>query len=81
MAPKASKNIDLYIISDPNLNAFVQGGQNIFVHTGLLQKTKTPEQLAAGVLAHELGHITGIPSQQRCYVRSYDQSLFNVGCN
>lgn len=58
VAPEASSQIELYIVADPNLNAFVQGGQNIFVHTGLLEKTKTPEQLA-GVLAHELGHITG----------------------
>jgi len=58
VAPEASSQIELYIVADPNLNAFVQGGQNIFIHTGLLQKTKTAEQLA-GVLAHELGHITG----------------------
>ena len=50
--------VDIYLIGDPSLNAFVAGGQNIFVHTGLLTETKTPDQVI-GVMAHEVGHITG----------------------
>ncbi|MEM6603775.1 MAG: M48 family metalloprotease [Pseudomonadota bacterium] len=52
------KNVELYIVSNPLLNAYVTGGQKIFIHTGLIIRTEKPEQLA-GVLAHELGHITG----------------------
>ncbi len=55
---KSQKDISIYIVADPAINAFVQGGQNIFIHTGLLIALKNKEQLAA-VLAHELGHITG----------------------
>lgn len=55
---KAPKEVSIFIIADPAINAFVQGGQNIFIHTGLLVALKNQEQLAA-VLAHELGHITG----------------------
>ena len=55
---KTQKEVSIFIIADPAINAFVQGGQNIFIHTGLLIALKNQNQLAA-VLAHELGHITG----------------------
>lgn len=46
------------LVQDNVINAFVAGGMNVFVFTGLIQKTDTPDQLI-GVLAHELGHIAG----------------------
>ena len=55
---KTQKEVSVYIVADPAINAYVQGGQNIFIHTGLLIALKNKEQLSA-VLAHELGHITG----------------------
>ena len=51
-------SIDLYIINDSTLNAFVANGNNMFLHTGLLQTLETPEELLA-VIAHETGHIAG----------------------
>lgn len=54
----APQTVDLYIINDRSLNAFVTGGRNIFLHTGLLTDLDTPEELL-GVIAHEVGHITG----------------------
>lgn len=51
-------DVDLYIISDPSVNAFVTRGQNIFMHTGLIMESETPNQLI-GVYAHEIGHIAG----------------------
>lgn len=54
--PPASVNI--YIINDRSLNAFVAGGRNMFLHTGLLMQLDTPEELL-GVIAHEAGHIAG----------------------
>ncbi|MFM8746573.1 MAG: M48 family metalloprotease [Aestuariivirga sp.] len=53
--PKAVK---VYIINDPRINAFVAGGQRIFVNTGLLLESDTPNE-TIGVLAHETGHIAG----------------------
>ena len=52
------KAVTIYIVGDEELNAFVSGGQNLFVFTGLIAKTKTPNQLT-GVIAHETGHMAG----------------------
>ncbi len=49
-------NVDLYIINDPSLNAFVAGGQNIHINTGLLIAAETPGQIL-GVIGHETCHI------------------------
>ena len=48
----------LHIVNDGALNAFVAGGQQMFVHTGLLLASDSPRQVI-GVLAHETGHIAG----------------------
>ena len=50
--------VKVYVIADDNINAFVAGGQRIFIHTGLLTKAHTPGEVI-GVLAHESGHIAG----------------------
>ena len=52
------QNVELLLVNDKSLNAFVAGGQNLFIHTGLLQRVENPGQLA-GVVAHETGHIAG----------------------
>jgi predicted Zn-dependent protease len=52
------ESIDIYILNDDKLNAFVAGGQNLFLNTGLIMRTESPDQLA-GVIAHETGHIAG----------------------
>ncbi len=49
-------NIKIFIIKDSNINAFVSGGQNIFINTGLITKFKKPGAII-GVIAHEIGHI------------------------
>ena len=51
-------SVDLFIVNDPSLNAFVTRGQNIFLHSGLILQSDTPNQLK-GVIAHEAGHIAG----------------------
>ncbi|WP_417318145.1 M48 family metalloprotease [Emcibacter sp.] len=51
-------SVDTYIVNDRTLNAFVAGGQNIFIHTGLILESSDYNQLV-GVIAHETGHITG----------------------
>ena len=53
LSPKA---IDVYLIRDPKLNAFVTPGFNMFLHTGLLMRTENPSQVI-GVIAHETGHL------------------------
>lgn len=58
VADLGSDSVNIYIINDHSINAFVAGGQNIFVHTGLLRQSNHPS-VAMGVLAHEAGHIAG----------------------
>jgi predicted Zn-dependent protease len=53
-----SASVQIFLINDSHLNAFVAGGMKIFIHTGLLQAATTPSQVI-GVLAHETGHIVG----------------------
>lgn len=53
-----ANGVSVYIVSDNSLNAFVAGGQKLFINTGLLLKADTPEQVM-GVMAHETGHIAG----------------------
>ncbi len=52
------KVVQIHIVGDTDLNAFVAGGQNLFVNTGLIVRTKTPNELI-GVMAHETGHMAG----------------------
>lgn len=50
--------VDLYLVGDMEFNAFVTGGQNIFMNTGTIVIADTPNEIK-GVIAHEIGHITG----------------------
>lgn len=50
--------IRIFILQDRSLNAFVTPSNSMFLHTGLLQRLETPEELM-GVMAHETGHVTG----------------------
>ena len=52
------KSVKLYLVNDQSLNAFVAGGQKIFIHTGLILNSLNFDQIL-GVLAHEMGHISG----------------------
>ena len=51
-----SGNISMRIIRHESFNAFVLDGRNVFIHTGSLQLSETPNQVI-GVIAHEAGHI------------------------
>ena len=46
-----------FVIDDPRINAFALPGGYIGVHTGLLEATRNEDELA-GVLAHEVAHVT-----------------------
>lgn len=53
-----ARNVDVALLGDRSINAFVAGGQVIYVHAGLIEEADTAAEVQ-GVLAHELGHITG----------------------
>jgi predicted Zn-dependent protease len=58
VAGLGQRNIRVVIINDRSFNAFVIDAKRIFVNTGALMDSETPNQII-GVLAHETGHIAG----------------------
>ena len=50
-------NFDVHVIDADIQNAYALPGGYIVVYTGLIEDTERPEQLA-GVLAHEISHVT-----------------------
>ena len=46
-----------FVIDDPRINAFALPGGYIGIHTGLLEATRSEDELA-GVIAHEIAHVT-----------------------
>lgn len=50
--------INVHIVNDERLNAFVAGGRHMFINTGLLKRATDAGQII-GVIAHETGHIAG----------------------
>jgi len=50
-------NVSVFIYQSEEPNAFVPEGKTMFISTGLLSYSDKPETLA-GVIAHEVGHIT-----------------------
>ena len=51
-------SVRTFLVRDKTLNAFVAGGQNVFLHTGLLLAADNVDEVI-GVIAHETGHISG----------------------
>src|SRR5690606_26365284 len=49
--------VQFHIIEDPTVNAFAIPGGHVVIHSGLRLAADTPEEVA-GVLAHEIAHIT-----------------------
>ncbi|MBQ9738305.1 MAG: M48 family metalloprotease, partial [Alphaproteobacteria bacterium] len=37
------QNAEIVLVNDDSINAFVAGGQTIFVHSGLITKAKSPD--------------------------------------
>jgi predicted Zn-dependent protease len=51
-------SIKIIIVNENSINAFVAGGQKLFIHTGLITQSENVAGLI-GVIAHETGHIKG----------------------
>ena len=50
--------VTVRIVNNEAFNAFVIDGRNVFMHTGTLMQSNTPNEVI-GVIAHEAGHIAG----------------------
>lgn len=53
-----AKDVEVILINDDQVNAFVAGGQRIYFYSGLIKTAESANEVQ-GVMAHELGHITG----------------------
>lgn len=52
-----SRHFEFFAVKDPTINAFALPGGYIGVHTGLIAAARNESELA-GVLAHEIAHVT-----------------------
>lgn len=52
------RNMEIVLINDSSVNAFVAGGQAVYINSGLINEAETANEVQ-GVIAHELGHVTG----------------------
>lgn len=50
------RSVDIVLVNDDSINAFVIGGQTVYINAGLLQAADNANEVQ-GVIAHELGHI------------------------
>lgn len=58
VAGMGGSGLTIYLVPNKQFNAFVIDGRRIFVNVGALMQSETPNEII-GVLAHEIGHITG----------------------
>lgn len=56
-SPAPYRQFEFFVVRDPSINAFALPGGYIGVHTGLLSAARSESELA-GVLAHEIAHVT-----------------------
>ena len=56
-AHDGDRHFNFFVVKDPAINAFALPGGFIGVHSGLLMETDSESELA-GVLAHEVAHVT-----------------------
>jgi predicted Zn-dependent protease len=56
-SPEARQDFEFFLLRDSTLNAFAMPGGFIGVHTGLILAAQSESELA-GVLAHEISHVT-----------------------
>lgn len=57
VSSRNQRTFTFFVVDDPSINAFAMPGGNIGVHTGLLLAAQSESELA-GVVAHEIAHVT-----------------------
>jgi predicted Zn-dependent protease len=68
-ASDGTDRFEFFLVKDGSINAFALPGGFIGVHAGLIQATRTESELA-GVLAHEIAHVTQDHIARRIYAQS-----------
>jgi predicted Zn-dependent protease len=75
LSPVSTK---VLVVDDDRLNAFVIDRRNIFVHSGLILRCKTPEMLQS-VIAHEAAHIANGHIARRRQALQLSRNAANFG--
>jgi predicted Zn-dependent protease len=57
LAQDGNRDFNFFVVRDPAINAFALPGGFVGIHSGLLLETRSESELA-GVLAHEVAHVT-----------------------
>ena len=59
-------NVRVVLLQDKSINAFVAGGQIVYIHSGLIDAADNANEVQ-GVIAHEVGHIVAghVPLQDQ----------------
>ena len=52
------QDVRIALVNDDSINAFVAGGQIVYINSGTIQAAKSANEVQ-GVIAHELGHVAG----------------------
>lgn len=79
VADDASRDWHFYLVDDSTVNAFAVPGGHIFVHRGLIERAATYSELA-GVLGHEVAHVTLRHSVARMRSRTRTGVIVTVFC-
>lgn len=66
-SPDSEQHFEFFVVDEPSINAFALPGGYIGCHTGLIVTAQSESELA-GVLAHEIAHVT-----QRHIARLFQQ--------
>lgn len=72
-------NVKVVMVNDPSLNAFVAGGQIVFINSGTIEQASNANEVQ-GVIAHELGHIVGghVPLSDRMFAGATGISILSL---
>lgn len=75
-----ANDVKIILVGSNEVNAFVAGGRNIFIYTGLILEAEKASEVL-GVMAHELGHIQGghlVRMREEMEMASYQSMLAGV---
>lgn len=74
--PEKEFHFNVHVIDNPMINAFAAPGGEIVVMTGLIKESDSAEEVA-GVLAHEISHVT----ERHGLEKIYRQAIFIIALN